>query len=68
MDDQLRLRPVVEEDLAVIERLTGDPELAGEHGWHGRDGMIYSVLREDGEPGADVTALRPSQTGPRRDG
>jgi RimJ/RimL family protein N-acetyltransferase len=35
MDDQLRLRPVAEEDLAVIERLTGDPEAAGEHSWHG---------------------------------
>lgn len=35
MSDQLRLRPVVEEDLAVIERLTGDPEVAGEHSWHG---------------------------------
>jgi RimJ/RimL family protein N-acetyltransferase len=35
MDDQLRLRPVVEEDLAVIERLTGDPEVAGVHSWHG---------------------------------
>jgi len=35
MDDQLRLRPVAEEDLAVIERLIGDPEIAGEHSWHG---------------------------------
>jgi RimJ/RimL family protein N-acetyltransferase len=35
MDDQLRLRPVAEADLPVIERLTGDPEAAGEHSWHG---------------------------------
>jgi RimJ/RimL family protein N-acetyltransferase len=35
MDDQLRLRPVAEEDLPVIERLTGDPEAAGEHSWQG---------------------------------
>lgn len=35
MDDQLRLRPVAEDDLPVIERLTGDPEAAGEHSWHG---------------------------------
>jgi RimJ/RimL family protein N-acetyltransferase len=35
-----------------------------------RDGVIYSVLREDGKPGQDVTAPRPSrrETGPRRDG
>lgn len=35
MDDQLRLRPVAEDDLPVIERLTGDPEAAGEHNWQG---------------------------------
>ena len=35
MSDQLHLRPVAEEDLALVERLTGDPEAAGEHGWHG---------------------------------
>jgi RimJ/RimL family protein N-acetyltransferase len=35
MSDQVRLRPVAEEDLAVIERLTGDPEAVGEHGWFG---------------------------------
>jgi RimJ/RimL family protein N-acetyltransferase len=35
MNDQLRLRPVAEDDLAVIERLTGDPEASGEHSWFG---------------------------------
>jgi ribosomal protein S18 acetylase RimI-like enzyme len=35
MNDQLRLGPAGQEDLAVIERLTGDPDAAGEHGWHG---------------------------------
>lgn len=35
MNDQLRLRPVAEDDLAVIELLTGDPEAAGEHSWLG---------------------------------
>ena len=35
MGDQLRLRPVGENDLAVIERLTGDPQASGEHNWHG---------------------------------
>ncbi|GAA4616305.1 GNAT family protein [Actinoallomurus liliacearum] len=34
-DDELRLRPVNRDDLAVIERLTGDPEATGEHGWLG---------------------------------
>ena len=35
MNDQLRLRPVAEDDLAVIERLLGDPEASGEHSWRG---------------------------------
>ena len=35
MGEQLRLRPAGEDDLAVIDRLTSDPEAAGEHGWHG---------------------------------
>ncbi|WP_433173228.1 GNAT family N-acetyltransferase [Actinoallomurus sp. CA-150999] len=34
-DGELRLRPAGRDDLAVIERLTGDPEATGEHGWHG---------------------------------
>lgn len=41
MDDQLRLRPVAEEDLPVIERLTGDPKTAGEHSWHGWLDPLY---------------------------
>jgi hypothetical protein len=35
MNDQVRLGPAGQEDLAVIERLTGDPEATGEHSWHG---------------------------------
>jgi RimJ/RimL family protein N-acetyltransferase len=35
MDDQLSLRPVTEDDLAVLERLNNDPEAAGPHEWHG---------------------------------
>ena len=31
----MTLRPVTEEDLAVLERLTNDPDGAGEHEWHG---------------------------------
>jgi RimJ/RimL family protein N-acetyltransferase len=35
MSVQVTLRPVAEEDLAVIERLTNDPDGAGEYEWHG---------------------------------
>lgn len=35
MKDQVTLRPVAEEDLAVLERLTNDPAGTGEHEWHG---------------------------------
>lgn len=32
---ELRLAPAGRDDIAVIERLTGDPLAAGEHSWHG---------------------------------
>jgi RimJ/RimL family protein N-acetyltransferase len=35
MDDHLTLRPVAEDDLPVIERLTQDPDAAGEFAWLG---------------------------------
>jgi RimJ/RimL family protein N-acetyltransferase len=35
MGDQLRLAPVSQEDLPVIQRLTGDPDATGEHAWFG---------------------------------
>lgn len=35
MSDQVTLRPVAEEDLAVLERLTNTPDGAGEYEWHG---------------------------------
>jgi RimJ/RimL family protein N-acetyltransferase len=35
MDDQVTLRPVTEDDLAVLERLTNDPGGTGPHEWHG---------------------------------
>jgi RimJ/RimL family protein N-acetyltransferase len=35
MKDQVRLGPVAEEDLAVIERLSNDPDGTGELEWHG---------------------------------
>ncbi len=35
MDDRVVLRPVVEDDLVVLERLTNSPEGAAPHEWHG---------------------------------
>ncbi len=35
MDDQLRLRPVREDELTILEELTQDPEVTGEFGWFG---------------------------------
>ncbi len=35
MSDQVRLQPVQEADIDVIDRLTGDPESTGEFGWFG---------------------------------
>lgn len=36
----VRLRPVREEDLGVLEALTQDPEVAGEFSWFGWYGML----------------------------
>jgi hypothetical protein len=59
MDDQPRLRPVVEEDLAVIERLTGDPEAAGEHSWHGwLDARLWQWAAQQGGVHAEGSAAR----------
>lgn len=35
MEDRLALRPVREDDLALLERLTNDPECTGPYEWHG---------------------------------
>jgi RimJ/RimL family protein N-acetyltransferase len=35
MDDRVVLRPVREDDLALLERLTNSPEGTGPHEWHG---------------------------------
>jgi RimJ/RimL family protein N-acetyltransferase len=35
MDDDLTLRPVAEADLTILERLTQDPDAAGEFAWLG---------------------------------
>jgi len=35
MEDVVALRPVAEEDLPLLERLTQDPAAAGEHAWSG---------------------------------
>ncbi|MGH3394241.1 MAG: hypothetical protein ACRDPO_06065 [Streptosporangiaceae bacterium] len=36
MSELVRLRPAQEDDLAVIESVTGDPEATGEFSWFGR--------------------------------
>jgi RimJ/RimL family protein N-acetyltransferase len=35
MDDEVRLRPVTEDDLSFLDRLNNDPAWAGLHEWHG---------------------------------
>ena len=35
MDDRLRLRPAAEDELPILQRLTQDPEVAGEFSWYG---------------------------------
>jgi RimJ/RimL family protein N-acetyltransferase len=35
MGDRVALRPVLEEDLALLDRLTNDPDGTGPHEWHG---------------------------------
>ncbi len=35
MDDQLRLRPVREDELTILEELTQDPQVTGEFAWFG---------------------------------
>jgi RimJ/RimL family protein N-acetyltransferase len=56
MDDFLALRPVAEDDLAFLERVTQDPAAAGEFAWTGwRDLLRFRqgwaedrLIREDG--------------------
>ncbi len=56
MDDPLRLRPVDEDDLPLLYRLTGDPEATGEYAWFGwrdpgefrRPWMENRLLGDDG--------------------
>ena len=61
MADELELRPPGEDDLAVIEALTQDPDTTGEFAWFGwhnplrwrrrwADGVTYSLLRTDPSP------------------
>jgi RimJ/RimL family protein N-acetyltransferase len=56
MDDQLRLRPVGEDDLPLLYRLTSDPSATGEYEWFGwqdpgefrRPWAENGLLSEDG--------------------
>jgi RimJ/RimL family protein N-acetyltransferase len=40
MDADITLRPITEDDLPVMQPLTGDPETAGEFGWLGWVGRL----------------------------
>jgi hypothetical protein len=35
MDDHVALRPVAEDDLPLLYRLTSDPSATGQHEWYG---------------------------------
>jgi RimJ/RimL family protein N-acetyltransferase len=56
MDDPLRLRPVEEDDLPLLYRLTSDPKATGEYAWFGwrdpgefrRPWMENGLLDDDG--------------------
>ncbi|WP_131740134.1 GNAT family N-acetyltransferase [Actinomadura roseirufa] len=57
--DQVELRPAAEDDLPVIERLNGDPELAGPFLWGGWSdpGRVRRRWAEDGLLGEDTGTL-----------
>jgi RimJ/RimL family protein N-acetyltransferase len=59
MGDQLTLRPVGEDDLPVVEKLTWDPATAGEFGWFGWFGPLHWRRRwaENGLIGNDSGVL-----------
>jgi RimJ/RimL family protein N-acetyltransferase len=47
MDDLVRLRPVRESDLEIMNRLTGDPETTGEFAWFGWENSPWRRLWEE---------------------
>jgi RimJ/RimL family protein N-acetyltransferase len=55
MDDELRLRPVGEDDLPLLYRLTSDPSATGEYGWFGWQdpGHFRRAWAENGLLGED---------------
>jgi RimJ/RimL family protein N-acetyltransferase len=55
MNDQLGLRPVGEDDLALVHRLRSDPSATGEFGWFGwlAPGEVRRGWAEDGLLGDD---------------
>ncbi|MDX6393640.1 MAG: hypothetical protein QOJ73_4703 [Streptosporangiaceae bacterium] len=59
MDDQLHLRPVQEEDLPLLYRLTSDPLGSGEFGWSGwlDPGTYRRQWAENGLLGEDASFL-----------
>lgn len=68
MADQLQLRPPREDDLTIMERLTQDPEVAGEFAWFGwhdplrwRRGWVENrLLGDDGGVLMVVRGARPA--------
>jgi hypothetical protein len=52
MADELHLRPAREDDLAIIEALTQDPELTGEFAWFGWHYRCCAPTRRPDRPRA----------------
>ena len=67
-DDQLRLRPAAEDELPILQRLTQDPEAAGQYSWYGWFDMKRWQRRwADNELIGDDLGVRPSlRTSPTR--
>ena len=66
MDDVVALRPVAEEDLPFLERLTQDPDAAGEYAWSGWRDLLrlregWAKDRLVGEDGGVLLIARGSE-------
>src|SRR5207248_11290476 len=67
MDEVVALRPVAEEDLPFLERLTQDPDAAGEYAWAGWRNLLRfrQGWAEDRLVGEDVGVLLVVRDGER---
>jgi RimJ/RimL family protein N-acetyltransferase len=66
MTDELALRPVAEDDLAVLEKLTQDPQVTGEFAWFGwfdlgRYRRMWAENRLISEDGGALMVVRDSE-------